>query len=147
MLLPKLWENNIWKHQKLQKNGRRLWKNLLPFGLGGVDARHMFYSNQRTLGLIAETITGVTVLSWWEWLGQSMSFFFVVVGMNGRNSESIGSKVLLSLSLSLVIKSTRSYTTPWPLKISTICMYSGWLFSSLFINDETLPTTENCMFN
>ena len=51
------------------------WKNI------------MFYSNQRTLDLITETVKGVKVSSWWEWLGQSMSSFFAEVKMNGRNSN------------------------------------------------------------
>ena len=125
--------------KKLQKNGRRLRKNFITNGVFQIDMVVLMenLSNQRTLGLITETIKGVTVFSWWEWLGQNMSSFLPMgEWMVDILTVAIGPKVPENLPLSLDhLRHSLAAQNQYHMYL-----HKRRCFSPLFIHDETLPS-------
>ena len=141
--------------KKLQKNGRRLRKNFITDGVFQIGLVVLMenLSNQRTLGLITETIKGVTVFL----DGNDWARIWVPFCRWGNEWLIFWRWQLVPKSLKTcpwvwIIKSTRSYATPWPLKISTICIYTredAFPLSSFMMKPYPQKglTTEKRVFN
>ena len=141
-----LWEKNILKHRKLEKNGRRLRKNFITNRIFQMDLvvlmKKHFFTATKGLWVLLQKLQK----EWQYYLdGNDGARVWVPFHRFGNERKKFRRWQLAPKPLKVchwvwIIKSTRSYSTPWPLIITTICMCRVRRFSSLFINDETLPS-------